>query len=178
MNWPLKASPLVYATNALLALPVVTWANEGCPSHSTDGEIRVARQQVRELEARWESLPPRTYTYTVIHGGGPFGYFTTRVKVRGTSCTARQKFRFVRRHPWKTVDCEGVTISHLLHSVDEALGLAPSSFSMTVDPPSWSIIRSFSVDPECETEDEDWYFRIRRFRSKVVRDGSAAGVVR
>ena len=138
---------------ALLLFSSFSWASE----YSED--------QLADLKSSWLLNEPKSYSYTLRHGG-VFGYTIEKITVRKGTCTARaQSVYGKKKQPWKKSKCEGHRIHELISSVQkqELDGVFQSEIKLN---PEYKFISYYSVEPKTEFTDQDWYFEVLNFKAK------------
>lgn len=120
--------------------------------------------QLSELKNNWFLTEPKSYSYTLRHGG-VFGYTINRISVRKGTCKARSQFVYGKKHPWKKSKCEAHRIHELIESVQkqELQGVFQSKIKLNSE---YNFISYYSTEPKTEFTDQDWYFEILSFKAK------------
>jgi hypothetical protein len=137
---------------ALLMFSSFSWASE------------YSEVQLSDLKNNWVSNEPKSYSYTLRHGG-VFGYTIQKITVRKGVCTARSQFVYGKKHPWKKSTCEGHRIHELISSVQkqELEGVFQSKIKLNSE---YKFISYYSAEPKTEFTDQDWYFEVLNFKAK------------
>lgn len=120
--------------------------------------------QFSELKNNWLLTEPKSYSYTLRHGGA-FGYTIHKITIRNSFCKARTQFVFEKKFPWEKSSCEGYRIHELIESVQkqELEGVFQSKIKLSS---KYNFISYYSAEPKTELTDQDWYFEILSFKAK------------
>lgn len=137
---------------ALLMFGSISWASE------------YSEAQLSDLKNNWVSNEPRSYSYTLRHGGA-FGYTIEKITVRKGVCTARSQNVYGKKQPWKKGTCEAHRIHELIASVQkqELEGVLLSKIQVNSE---FHFVSYYSAEPETELTDQDWYFEVSNFKAK------------
>lgn len=121
--------------------------------------------QLAELKGEWLLKEPKSYEYTLRHGG-VFGYTVHQITLSKGTCKARSRLVFGKqKHRWEKSTCEGYTIQELISSVqeEELRGVFKSEIKVNTE---YGFVSHYSVEPKTDATDQDWYFEVLRFKTK------------
>jgi Family of unknown function (DUF6174) len=119
--------------------------------------------QLEQAERLWNAADLAGYRYTLVRGG-VFGYSEYEVRVGKGRCTARSRFVFEQPQLWQRAKCDGLTMPELFSDVRDQLEGGTRSVELKLDGALGYIVE-FSAEPDTQLSDQDWYVRIRKFRS-------------
>jgi len=137
---------------ALLLFSSFSWASE------------YTEAQLSDLKNSWLLSEPKSYRYTLRHGG-VFGYTIEKITIRNGVCTSRSQSVYGKKQPWKRSTCEGHRIHELISSVQkqELDGVFQSEIKVKAE---YNFISYYSAEPKTDLTDQDWYFEVLSFKVK------------